>query len=258
MREQKKFREELGLSTPELKPPFEENLSQQLEAVFSLKPAVFSFVFGILPVEAITQAHRLGIMTMGTATTVDEALALEESGVRAIVMQGVEAGGHRGIFDPVAGDPGISTLELIRKTKQKIKLPLVAAGGIMTAEEIQAALQAGAEAVQMGTAFLATKEAGTSAPYRQKLLESPRRQTKTTRAFSGRLARGMVNRFMQEMDKDPSAILPFPLQNKFTRDLRKASVAAGSADFLSLWCGAGQGPLWTGSAKDLIESLFIS
>lgn len=118
------------------------------------------------------------------------------------------------------------------------------------------AFHAGADAVQMGTAFLVTKEAGTSAAYRRKLLESDKRVTKLTRAFSGRLARGIENRFMLEMDTDPAAILPFPAQNKSTRYLRNASTAANSSDFLSLWSGSGDGPLWTGTTAELIENLF--
>lgn len=114
----------------------------------------------------------------------------------------------------------------------------------------------GAQAVQMGTAFLACEEAGTSAPYRKALLLTKERKTKTTRAFSGRLARGMENRFMREMDVQPEAILPFPAQNKFTRDIRGASAKINSSEFLSLWCGTGQSELWTGSAQGLIDALF--
>jgi nitronate monooxygenase len=149
-------------------------------------------------------------------------------------------------------------LELIKAMKARIKIPLIAAGGIMNAGAIGAALNAGADAVQLGTAFLATKEAGTSEPYRRKLLENAVRSTKTTRAFSGRLARGIVNRFMREMETEPDAILPYPAQNRFTRDLRNASAAAGMADFLSLWSGTGNGELWTGSAADLVKRLFTS
>lgn len=114
----------------------------------------------------------------------------------------------------------------------------------------------GAQAVQMGTAFLACKEAGTSQPYKDKLLERARRKTKTTRVFSGRLARGIENRFMHEMERQADVLLPFPAQNKLTRDLRQASANKGSADFLSLWAGTGEGELWQGSAVELIEQLF--
>jgi nitronate monooxygenase len=256
IRKTQAFRNELGLPEPKLAPPYQEDFDQQFEAVLSLKPAVFSFVFGILQNEYMKEARKHGIFIIGTATTPAEAFELESTGVDAVVLQGYEAGGHRGIFDPASDDPNIGMADLIRELKGKIKIPLIAAGGIMTTDEVRATLQAGADAVQMGTAFLAVKEAGTSAPYRKKLLETKNRTTKLTRAFSGRLARGIVNRFMEEMDSEPHAILPFPIQNKFTRDLRNASAAKGSADFLSLWCGTGKGELWTGSAAELIKKLF--
>lgn len=251
-----KYRDELGLPPPKLEPPYEENFDRQFEAVLSLKPNVFSFVFGLLSMDYVKEAHQHGILVVGTATTPAEAIELEATGVDAVVVQGVEAGGHRGIFDPAANDPDISLGRLLEETKQKIKIPVIAAGGIMTAADIKAALGAGADAVQMGTAFLATKEAGTSAPYRQKLLETSDRTTRLTRAFSGRLARGLVNRFMNQMESDANAILPFPAQNKFTRDLRSTSLAKNTSDFLSLWCGTGKGDLWTGTTLELIEQLF--
>ena len=140
-----------------------------------------------------------------------------------------------------------------------MRIPLIAAGGIMNAQDIKFALSLGAEAVQMGTAFLTCKEAGTSDPYRRALLTNLNRDTKTTRAFSGRLARGIKNRFMLEMEASSSdSILPFPAQNKFTRDLRNASTKIGSSDFLSLWSGSGKGELWQGSCADLILNLFKS
>ncbi|MEZ0393350.1 MAG: NAD(P)H-dependent flavin oxidoreductase [Pseudobdellovibrionaceae bacterium] len=253
----KNFRSELGLPVPKVSPPYEEDFNKQFEAVLSLRPNAFSFVFGTLQNDYLKEAHKQGLFTIGTATTPEEALALEDSGVDAVVLQGVEAGGHRGIFDPLASDPNITMLDLLREVKGKIKVPLIAAGGIMTKDHVTMALRAGADVVQMGTAFLAVQEAGTSEPYRFKLLESKERKTRLTRIFSGRLARGLVNRFMEEMDLKPNAILPFPAQNNFTRDIRNASTAKGSADFLSLWCGTGTGDLWTGSTAKLIEQLFL-
>ena len=136
----------------------------------------------------------------------------------------------------------------------KLGTQLIAAGGILDSNGIQAALRKGAQAVEMGTAFLACHEAGTSNPYRAKLLDPSGRKTRTTRVFSGRLARGMENRFMEEMQT--RSILPFPAQNSFTRDIRSASAAKRSADFLSLWSGTGKGNLWQGSVAELIERLF--
>jgi nitronate monooxygenase len=251
----KPLREELGIPQPQLTPPYEENFDSQFEMVLKLNPQVFTFIFGLLKSEYISAAKKQNITLMGTATTLEEALLLQDSGVDAIILQGIEAGGHRGIFDPNASDPSIRTLDLIESCRKKIMIPIVAAGGIMTSQDLQSALSKGADAVQMGTAFLTCKEAGTSDPYKKVLL-SATRNTKTTRAFSGRLARGIQNRFMTEMDKYPEAILPFQAQNKFTRDIRNASVKKGSSDFLSLWSGAGKGALWTGSASDLIENLF--
>ncbi|WP_113408266.1 nitronate monooxygenase [Hyphomicrobiales bacterium] len=251
-----RYRQELKLPSPQLSPPYEEDFDAQFEAVLRIKPACFSFVFGLLPTDHVREAKKAGIPLIGTATTLDEARTLEESGADAIVLQGFEAGGHRGIFDAKAADPEISIRDLLAQCVGTIRVPLIAAGGIMTPSDIRAALQAGAQVVQMGTAFLACTEAGTSAPYRKKLVETSERRTRTTRAFSGRFARGIENRFMDEMDGKPDAILPFPAQNKFTRDMRSASTAKGLPDFLSLWSGTGRGELWQGSAAELIGRLF--
>jgi nitronate monooxygenase len=250
------FRNELGLSDPEISPPYAENFGAQLEAVLRVRPAVFSFVFGLLDPDSLRALKAEKIFVVGTATSLEEAGLLEQSGVNAIVLQGIEAGGHRGIFDANAADPEISALDLLEACRGKLRVPLIAAGGIMSRNDIARALSKGAQAVQMGTAFLACKEAGTSAPYRKCLLQSPVRDTRTTRVFSGRLARGVINRFMTEMEKTPDALLPFPIQNVFTRDLRAAGVKAGSSQFLSLWAGTGKGELWTGSASELIAQLF--
>lgn len=252
----KKFRDELKLSPVKLTPPYEENFDAQFEEVLKLKPEVFSYVFGTLSAEYTKAAKARGIKLIGAATTLEEAQAIQDSQADAVVLQGKEAGGHRAIFDPQKEDAEILLKDLISSCRSKIKIPLIAAGGIMNSADIQDCLESEASAVQMGTAFLAVPEAGTSEPYRQQLLENSLRKTKTTRVFSGRLARGIENRFMTEMEKFPEAILPFPAQNKFTRDLRNASVAMGSPDFMSLWAGTGQGELSTLPAAELIEKLF--
>ncbi len=250
------YRKELNLPTPDLQPPYEENFDQQFESVLKVKPEVLSFVFGLLAANYVKAAKKENIYLIGTATTFEEAQALEETGVDAVTLQGVEAGGHRGIFDSKVDDPQVGAFELLEQCKNKIKIPLIAAGGIMSAQDIKQALQKGAQAVQMGTAFLTCKESGVSAPYKKALLASDKRKTRLTRAFSGRFARGIENRFMLEMQDQADSILPFPAQNKFTRDLRNASAKSGSADFLSLWSGSGNGTLWTGSTEELITKLF--
>lgn len=251
-----KYRDELSLPSPILNPPYEENFDSQFETVLKLKPNVFSFVFGPLKSECIAAAKKEKILLVGTSTTPEEALELQDSGIDAIIIQGREGGGHRGIFDANAEDPNLSLVDLLERCRQKIKIPLIAAGGLMNKEDINNILQRGADVVQMGTAFLACNEAGTSPAYRHALQTTAHRKTKLTRAFSGRLARGIENRFMREMGAQPDAILPFPAQNAFTRDIRAASAKNNSDEFLSLWSGTGQGQLWTGSVAGLIQNLF--
>lgn len=249
------YRHELGLPAPSLTAPYGEDFDRQFEAALRARPAVLSFVFGLLPPDYLRAARAENIITIGTATTPTEAVVLQDAGVDAIVLQGIEAGGHRGIFDANGRDEEMNLFTLLEACVASVDLPLIAAGGIMTAEHIQQALRKGAQAVQMGTAFLACKEASTSAPYKARLLESAVRKTQTTRVFSGRLARGLENRFMREMANNVSPLLPFPAQNQLTRDLRSASAAKGLADFLSLWSGTGVGELWQGPARELIEQL---
>lgn len=251
-----RFRRELGLADPLLQPPYEEDFEAQFAKVLELKPAVLSFVFGVLGPVHVQKARQCGIQLIGTATSFEEALALEASGVDAVTLQGFEAGGHRGLFDAAADDPRVPLRELLRQCTDHIGIPLIAAGGIMNRADVQEVLSLGAQAVQMGTAFLNCREAGTSAPYRAALASSAR-DTQTTRVFSGRWARGIRNRFMQEMEAaGADVLLPFPAQNKFTRDLRAASLKNSSAEFLSLWAGTGAGEIWSGSCAELIQSLF--
>ena len=232
-----RFRQELGLKDPSISPPYSENFKEQMETVLKLKPDVFIYSLGYVPEEFIRSCHQENIYVIGTATTPDEAQTLKAHGVDAVTLQGQEAGGHRSIADALDPEPGISTFDLLAQCRQKIDLPLIVAGGLMTGADIAKALHLGADAAQLGSAFLLCPEAGTSAVYRQELKKVHGRDTRLTRAYSGRLARGISNRFMREMDKQPDAILPFPAQNTFTRDLRKASAEKGIPDFASLWAG---------------------
>lgn len=247
------YRRELGLPDPVVRPPFAEDFEAQFETVLRLRPAVLSFVFGVLTREQVAACRSAGIALIGTATSLDEARRLEAD-VDAITLQGLEAGGHRGIFDDEADDPGVRCLDLVRACAREIRVPLIAAGGLMTGAHIKAALDAGAETAQLGTAFLLCPEAGTSKPYRH-ALSTARKPTRLTRAFSGRLARGIENRFLLEMENHPEAILPFPAQNAFTRDLRRASTEQGKPDFLSLWAGTGVDDLRAMPAAELVECL---
>lgn len=169
----------------------------------------------------------------------DEAIALEVAGVDAIVAQGSEAGAHRGTFGPSFEAAMIGTMALIPQVVDAVSVPVIASGGIMDGRGIAAALALGAEAAQLGTAFLTCDEAGIPAAYKQAIINAREDQTRVTRAFSGRPARGIVNGLMADIDADAEAILPFPLQNALTRPARSAAAVQDRADYLSLWAGQG-------------------
>ncbi|MDR3504518.1 MAG: nitronate monooxygenase [Legionella sp.] len=248
------YRQELGLISPSLQAPFTENFEEQFTSVLRCRPAALSYTFGLIKKELLQECRQQKIFTMGTATTVEEGLVLQEYGVDAVVAQGAEAGGHRGTFTPEQHDSLIGTFALTRLLAQTLHVPVIASGGIMDGRGIVAALTLGAQAAQMGTAFLLCDEAGTSAPYRAALNHAPDKGTQLTRAFSGRWARGIPNRFMLEMEHSP--ILPFPAQNAFTRDIRKKAAELGKAEFLSLWAGQGVNLIRSMSASQLVDILY--
>jgi nitronate monooxygenase len=232
---------ELGLEAPAQSETSSYTLREQLIAALESGASAFSFTFGIFPADAIAAIREHGMLSMGTATTVDEAIALEKAGVDAVIAQGSEAGGHRGTFSGDFSAAMIGTISLVPQMVDAVRLPVVASGGIMDGRGIAAALALGASAVQLGTAFLTCDEAGIPDAYKKAIHLAHEDQTRVTRCFSGRPARGIVNRFMSEMESAGSAetILPFPLQNSLTRPLRSAAAQQGRAEFLSLWAGQG-------------------
>ena len=236
------FYDELGLPPPTLPArhslPFDEQIAVALDSGAS----VFSFTFGIVPPNAIEAIKARGMFLMGTATTVNEAIALQAAGVDGIIAQGSEAGGHRGTFMGSFEEAMVGTMALVPQIVDAVQVPVIASGGIMDGRGIAAALALGASAVQMGTAFLTCDEAGIAAAYRDEILRASEHETRLTRAFSGRPARGIVNRFMTEIDPPQAAsdpILPFPLQNSLTRPLRNTAAKQNRAEYLSLWAGQG-------------------
>ncbi len=171
----------------------------------------------------------------------DEAIAQEKSGADAVVVQGNEAGGHRGTFTGDFHAAMVGTIALVPQIVDAIEIPVIASGGIMDGRGIAAALALGASAVQMGTAFLTCDESGIPDAYKEAILHAREDQTRITRAFSGRPARGIVNRFMTSFESAAAeeTILPFPLQNNLIRPLRIAAAKQDRAEFLSLWAGQG-------------------
>jgi nitronate monooxygenase len=227
----------LGAPRPAYKQHSPIRFEDQARVLLDANVPVFSFIFGIPPGEILAECRTKGIVTIGTSTTPDEAAALQESGVDAIVASGFEAGGHRGSFLRAAEDSLTGTLSLVPQVVDLVDVPVIAAGGIGDARGVAAALALGAEAVQMGTAFLACEESGASRLHREALLRKKAGHTALTKGFTGRLARGIRNRLMEEVNREETEILPYPLQRVLVRNLSIAAEAAGRSDLLPMWAG---------------------
>src|SRR3954471_13011851 len=210
---------ELQAPRPQYKPYSPIRFEDQARILLDEKVPVFSFIFGIPSQEILDECRAKGIVTIGTATTPDEAVALQEAGVDAIVASGFEAGGHRGSFLRAAEDSLTGTLSLVPQIRDIVEVPVIAAGGIGDARGVVAALALGAEAVQIGTAFLACEESGASRLHREALRGPAAGHTGLTRGFSGRLARGIRNRLMDELNRNEAESLPYPLQRVLVRNL---------------------------------------
>lgn len=208
--------------------------------LLELRPAVVSFHFGLPPVERIRALQQAGIVTLATATNLDEALRIEQAGVDAVVAQGIEAGGHRGIFDPQADDQRLSTALLLRVLAGRIRLPLIAAGGIMDGRGIRAMLDLGAAAAQMGTAFVLCPESAADSAYRANLKSERAAKTRLTPVLSGRPARGLANRFI-DFCEGPGSPAPaaYPVAYDAAKHLSAAAVARGQYEFAAHWAGQG-------------------
>jgi nitronate monooxygenase len=249
--------ERLGIPPPIAPTPTPDPFPAQFEAVLDARPPIFSFTFGIPDGDAMSRLKSRGIAILGTATTVEEARRLEQAEVDAIVAQGAEAGAHRGTFLDSFESSMIPTLDLVRAIANAVSLPVIATGGLMDGRDIRSALNAGALAAQLGTAFLPCPESGASEVYKRAILAAREDTTVVTRAFSGRPARGLKNTFIASLDDRQGAILPYPLQNALTRPMRTAAAQQGLADYLSLWAGQGVARACVMPAGDLVARLLI-
>jgi nitronate monooxygenase len=225
----------LGSPRPTYKPYSPKRFEDQVRVLLDASVPAFSFIFGIPSREILEKCRAKGIVTIGTATTPDEAAALQEGGVNAITASGFEAGGHRGSFLRPAEDSLTGTLSLVPQVVHVVDLPVIAAGGIGDARGVIASLALGAEAVQMGTVFLACEESGASRLHRETLRRRNAGHTALTKGFTGRLARGIHNRVMENLNR--TEILPYPLQRELVRTLAIAADAAGRADLVPMWAG---------------------
>ena len=252
------YHAELGIAAPAIGPIPAEDYREQIDAVLAAKAPVFSFTFGIPDAGTLDAFRRAGTKLVGTATTVEECRMLAGAGVDAVCVQGAEAGAHRGTFLGSFEEAMVPVESLVSECVKAVCVPIIAAGGIREGREIATMLDRGASAVQIGTAFIPCPESGAAPAYKRAVLAAPKRgDTVVTRAFSGRPARGLPNRFIREMERLGDWILPFPWQNAATRPLRNAAGRAGRDEFISLWAGEGVGPVRELPASRLVEQLVL-
>lgn len=251
------YREDLGIEAPAGVSPYAPPFEDQLAVVLEERVPVFSFTFGVPEEEQLSGLKEAGITVFGTATTVREALALEEAGVDAVVGQGAEAGGHRGTFLGSHADALVGTIVLIPQLADAVSVPVIASGGIMDGRGLAAALVLGAEAAQMGTAFLTTQESGAHPQYKEAVLGATEEDTAVTRAFSGKPARGIKNRFLLEMDGHDEETPPYPVQNAWTKDIRAAAREQNRPELMSLWAGQASRLGSSQTAADLVERIVV-
>ncbi|MEU2223215.1 nitronate monooxygenase [Streptomyces sp. NPDC018347] len=233
----------------------DDNYDAKLAVLLDDPVPVVSFHFGVPSREVLDRLRRAGTLTLVTATTAEEARAVERAGADAVIAQGLEAGGHQGTHRdlPENDGTGVGLLSLVTQIRKAVRLPVVAAGGIMCGAQIAAVLAAGASAAQLGTAFLATPESGAPDLHKRALTDPLFARTELTRAFSGRPARGLVNRFLRE--HGPYAPAAYPEVHHLTSPLRKAAAQAGDAQGMALWAGQGHRMARDLPAGRLVEAL---
>lgn len=236
-------------------PSFNDN-RPALEMLLEEKPAVVSFHFGLPPAEWIQALQAVGIVTFGCATTPEEACIVEAAGVDAVVAQGAEAGGHRGVFAPEKGDRQIGSLALTRLVSAASGIPVIAAGGIMDGQGIEAAFDLGAAGAQLGTAFILSPESAAGTAHRQALKSERSHHTQITSVISGRPARSLVNRMHTDVDRPGAPALPdYLIAYSAGKALAAAATAGNSAEFSAHWAGQGVPLAREMPAGELIESL---
>jgi nitronate monooxygenase len=246
----------LGLERPSTPASGGFSFDDQLSAALETGASAFSFTFGIMPEEVIGAAKSRNMTVLGTATNVREAVELQAAGVDAIVAQSAEAGGHRGTFSGDFDAGMIGAISLVPQIADAVRVPVIASGGIMDGRGLAAALTLGAGAVQFGTAFLTTPEAGIPKSYKEAIMKAEENATRLTRAFSGRPARGIQNEFLCSYEGAAADdILPFPFQNALTRPMRAAAAKQGRAEYLSLWAGQGLRLSRELAAGDLVRKI---
>ncbi|MGJ7539134.1 nitronate monooxygenase [Brevibacterium luteolum] len=215
----------------------DDHFEEKLQALLADPVPVVSLTFGLPAPEAVARLHAVGTCVLATVTNASEAEAAAGIGCDGLVVQGSRAGGHAGTHDPLQAVAEVETADLVREVRERVDLPVIAAGGVDGPEAVAALLEAGALAVQVGTLLLRTHEAGTSAVHRQALADPRFTQTALTRAFTGRLARSLRNRFID--DYATTAPAAYPQVHHLTKPIRTAAAKAGQSDWVHLWAGTG-------------------
>ena len=253
------YYQELGLEIQNIpsgpgRVPFNHEAADVLQA---FRPAVISFHFGLPSADLMARVRSWGSLIFSSATTVDEALWLQAQGVDAIIAQGLEAGGHRGMFLTEEVSSQVETFTLLTDIVHAVRLPVIAAGGIANATSVQRAKAAGAAGVQIGTAYLCSDEATTSVLHRE-ALQTPNRQTALAPVFPGRPARGIINRAMQALEPLSHLAPAFPLATAAMTPLRTAAEARGRSDFSPLWAGQSNTPIANGPASEITRTFIAA
>ncbi|MFT4399557.1 nitronate monooxygenase [Bacillus sp. SW14] len=243
-------------------PPFSseeeewEDFHKKISIILKHNVRACSFTFGIPPDETIQALKKNGCCLIGTATVPQEAIMLEERGMDIIVLQGSEAGGHRGSFLPVSGEAALGLMSLIPQAADAVSVPVIAAGGIADRRGVQAAHCLGAQGVQVGTLFLMCEQCEASETYKGELKRARGTDTRLTSLFSGKPARGIVNQWMKEQQAEEANALPYPLQNTLTKPMRKQAAREKDSGYMSLWAGQSVGMLnGTADVKSLLAEL---
>jgi nitronate monooxygenase len=225
----------------------------KIDVLLELRPAVVSFTFGVPGAEELQRLRAAGITTVGTVTTLPEAHLAVARGVDALTAQGPAAGGHRGTFDPTAAPSDEPLDDLLASVTAGLDVPVIAAGGLMAADEVARVRQAGAVAAQLGTAFLLADEAGSSPVHRAALRDNTFTETAVTKAFSGRYARGLRNRFID--DHEAEAPFAYPEVHYLTSPLRAAAIRASDPQAVNVWAGTGFRKVTSGPVAEVMRML---
>lgn len=227
----------------------------QFEALLNIQPAVASFSFGILNDEHVRALKAKNIAIVGTANHAEEAKYWEDIGADAVCVQGAEAGGHRGGFTEQYVNQPMGLMSLMTQCRQSVRIPLWAAGGLMTGQAVAAVRNMGAEAAQMGTVFLSTRESGINRAYKNALFDVRRAITAHTKLFTGKPARMLINRYIRENMANENNTASYPQQHAYTQSLRSAAAQQGDVEYMALYAGKGVGLCRDMRVADLIDAL---